>query len=64
MKFVLYKYLLEDGLPTILYVKDTENGRPVFTPYACEARSYPWMHALFLSVWLNLSWVNLRYLKK
>ncbi len=64
MKFVLYKYLLEDGLPTILYVKEVSDGKPVFTKYASDAKSYPWLHAMFLSLWLNVSWLNMKYLKK
>lgn len=64
MKFVLYKYLPEDGVPTILYVKEVTNGKPVFTKYASDARNYHWLQAMFLSVWLSLSWVNAKYLKK
>ncbi len=64
MKFVLYKYLVEDGVPTILYVKGIYNGEPLYTPYAADAKNYNWLHALFLSLWMSVSWVNARYLKK
>jgi len=64
MKFVLYKFLRDDGLPTILYVKGIYNGKPMFSRYAGDAKKYHWLYALFLSIWLSLSWVNVKYLKK
>lgn len=64
MKFVLYKYLQEDEMPIILYVKGIYDGKPMFSKYAEDAKRYNGLYTMFLSLWMNLSWVNEKYLKK